>query len=768
MAQFALSGAALASLVPGAAHAKPRRIDIRATTLPSALTELSSQTGISVGLAGNIPVHPTPRVRGMMEPEAALKQLLKGSGLRAVRAGPAIWRLEPLPAAAPTPAAARAPVGIALDDIVVTARKRDERLSAVPIALNAVRSDFAGQMVARRGVHDLLAFTEGAFTTNLGPGRDRIFLRGVADSAFNGSTQSTVNLFFDDARVSYATPDPDLRLVDIDHIEVLRGPQGTLYGSGALGGIVRIVPNKPDLQGWSGMAAIEATQIAHGGSGGGGEAVINAPIVADRLGVRLAGYADQGGGWIDDIGRGRKNVNRSRRFGARGTVGWQIADAWRADVGLTMQWLNVRDSQYAFRRLERSTARPEPHDNDFLAATATVKGKFGALDLASSTAYVTHEFSSIFDATSQAASRGLAAPLGFEDLRLLRLVTQEVRLSDPVAARPWVAGLTLLQAENTLRDSFLPAGSPALRVVSHHNDSLEAALFGEVSQGLGNGWSATVGARAYLARIDNEQAGQARRRAKKSGVTPSLTLSWHPAERNLLWLRYASAVRPGGINPDGDPGSQSFRSDDLKNLELGWRLVVAGGRVRLNGSLFALRWENVQSDVLGSDSLVRTINAGTARNVGAELSGEIRFEPFALEGNLTVQHGRLYRPSPAANALGDDNRLPVLPDYAGGLKLSYARPVGAAQLRAFISARYTGAARLSFDPSLSRPMGDFWVSDVGADFASGDWKVGVTVANLLDQREDSFGFGNPFTLRSVDQRTPIQPRTVTLRVQKNF
>lgn len=706
-----------------------------------------------------------------MEPGTALRRLLKGSGLNAVPVGPNMWRLEHAVVRAPTVPRPFPPTNPAvgkMDDIIVTARRRDELLRETPTAINVMRPDLAEGLAAPRGVHDLLAFSEGAFTTNLGPGRDRIFLRGVADSAFNGSTQSTVNLFLDEARVSYATPDPDLRMVDIDRIEVLRGPQGTLYGSGALGGIVRIVANKPDLRHWSGMAAMETAKVAHGGFGGAVETVINAPILSDRLALRVAAYADQGGGWIDDIGRGKQDVNRSRRVGARATLGWRFADDWRADVGLTAQWLNVRDSQYVFRHLERSTALSEPHDNDFLAATATVKGKIGAVDLLSATAYVTHEFSSVFDATSQASARGLTAPLAFKDMRLLRLVTQEIQLSDSAAKRPWIVGATLLQAANTLKDSFLPSGSPALEVTAQHNDSLEVALFGEATQKLGGKWSAALGARAYIARVDNEQGGQARRRASKSGLTPSFTLSWRPDEQAMLWVRYAGAVRPGGINPDGDPQSQSFRSDDLKSVELGWRLALAGGQVRLNGSLFGLRWKNVQSDILGADSLVRTINAGRAGNFGAELSGEWRIEPFTVETSLTVQHGRLDRPSPAASAPGDDNRLPVLPDYSGGLKLTYARLFDDLQFRAFASVRYTGAARLSFDPSLDRPMGDFWIGDIGADIVRGRWKAGVTVANILDQRDDSFGFGNPFTLRSVEQRTPFQPRTVSLRVETRF
>jgi len=765
MVRFGCAGAALASLA-GAATAAPRAIDIKAGQLPAALTDLSRQTGISVGLAGRLPNVATPAVRGTIEPEEALRRLLKASGLRAVRVGPTIWRLEP--AAVVSRPDRPLPVDEAPQDIVVTATKRDERLGDIPVAISLLRADMLADLAGSRGLHEGLGFTEGAFATNLGPGRDRIFLRGVADSAFNGTTQSTVNLYLDDARVSYATPDPDLRLIDIARVELLRGPQGTLYGSGALGGIVRIIPNKPALDQWSGMAALEASTVAHGGLGGAIETVINAPIIRDRLAIRVAGYADQTGGWIDDPGRAGKDVNRGRRIGGRAALGWQLGEGWRADIGVNGQWLNVRDSQYAFRRLERTTALAEPHDNDFLAATGTLRGKLGALDLISSTAYVTHEFSSRYDASTQAASVGLPGPLGFEDLRLLRLATQELRLSDPLARRPWVAGVTWLQAENTVRESFLPPGGAAHRVVSQHDGSLEAALFGEVTQTFGETWSGTLGARFYHARSDNEQNGQLRRRARQTGVTPSLTLSWHPHDRGVVWLRYASAVRPGGLNPTGDPAAKAFRSDDLKSLELGWRLALADNHVRVSGTLFGLRWENVQSDVLGMDNLVRTINAGTARNIGAELSGGLHWAPFALEANLTVQHGRLYRPSAATNALGDDNRLPVLPDYAGGVKLSVDQSAGSLQLRWFGAARYTGSARLSFDPALGRRMGDYWLADAGVEASSGSWKAGLTISNLMDQREDSFSFGNPFTLRTIDQRTPVQPRTVTLRIKKNF
>ena len=762
---------ALCALAPGSftvnpAEAKPVALDIPAGDLSQALIALSRQSGLSIGIAGELPAHRTPKVRGSIEPTEALARMLRGSGLQAVTSANGLLRLVPTPRRLTPKASDGARTAIA--DIVVTGRKRDERLNDVPISISVIRPDGDGTPAASRGVHDVLSSIEGAFATNLGPGRDRIFLRGVADSAFNGPTQATVSLFLDEARVSYATPDPDLRLVDIARVELLRGPQGTLYGSGALGGIVRIVPNKPDLASWSGTGAIEGSAIGGGGYGGAAEVVLNAPIMRDRLGIRSAFYADRTGGWIDDPTRAARNVNRVTRYGARLSGRWAFAEDWTADISLSAQWIDARDSQYATRGLTKNTAIAEPHDNDFLAATLSIHGRIGDLDLISASAFVTHEVTSLFDAGAVAGLRALPVPLGYQDVRELTLATQEWRISDPAAVRPWLAGISLLSAENSYRGTFLPDGAPSMALLALHDDALEAAAFGELTQPITDRLGVTAGTRVFFAKIDNEQAGQTRRRARKSGLTPSATLSWRVGDGSLLWLRYASAIRPGGINPDGDPSARAFRADDLKSIELGWRLRGWRDRLHINGAIFGLRWKNVQSDIAGTDGLIRTINAGRARNIGMELRSTLNLAPFSLDGNITVQHGRLYRPSTAANAVGDDNRLPVLPDYAGRLKLSLDLPLGALDASWFVAARYIGSARLSFDPDLARSMGDYWLADGGLSLTAGPWRSIFSITNLTDRRGDSFSFGNPFSLRLADQRTPAQPRSLNIRIERKF
>ncbi|MFZ5707548.1 MAG: TonB-dependent receptor [Pseudomonadota bacterium] len=740
------------------------QLDIPASDLGQALLAFSRQTGESVGAAGALPRHHVRRIRGTFDPQDALGRIVRGSGLRVIRAGAGLWRLETSTQAGPT---VDKPVDHAGEEIVVSGSKRDEALATIPVAVSIVRPSLPDGLIAGRGLQELAGDTEGIFATNLGPGRDRLFLRGVADSAFNGPTQSTVSLFLDDARVSYATPDPDLRLIDIDHVEILRGPQGTLYGTGALGGIVRIVPRKADLATWGATAAVEGRTTAQGSTGGAVDATINAPLVEDKLGLRLVGYAERSGGWIDDTGRSRSNVNDSRRYGGRASVRWKPAEDWTVDIGGVAQWIDADDSQYATRGLRRSTRLAEPHDNDFLTGSVTIRGVLSDLDLLSATAFVKHEVESRYDASAAAPSIGLDAPLAYQDARDVRLFSQEWRLSDPSPARPWVLGAALLSVENSARGTFLPPASTPVRVTTLHSDTLEAALFGEASQQLGGAWTATLGVRAFLSKVKDELEGVRASQVKRFGLTPSADLSWHPESGRTLWLRYAKAIRPGGLNPDGDPGLSGFRSDKLESLELGWRARIAPG-MQVHGALFGLRWRNVQSDTVGDDGLIRTINAGSARNYGLELAFSWKPGRFRIDGNATVQHARLDRPSAAAAAIGDDTRLPVVPDYSGRLRLGYETSLGGFDMTSFAAARYAGSARLSFDPVLAAPMGDYWQADAGLTLSRERTTVAFTITNMLNGRGNSFGFGNPFSLRLARQETPLRPRTVSIRVERRL
>ncbi|HXH16235.1 MAG TPA: TonB-dependent receptor [Sphingomonas sp.] len=750
-----------------AEKAAPARtaITIPAGTLRSALDALARQTGVSVGMAGALPDLRVRRIDRAGDVAQALRRMLAGSRWRAVRIDATTWRIEPLPPKSrPVPNAQPARPALAGGDIIVIASKRDERLSDLPASISIAGGRVLDRLAGRRGLVDVMAATDSAFSTNLGPGRDRIFLRGVADSAFNGTSQSLVSLYLDDVRVGYAAPDPDLRLVDVERVEVLRGPQGTLYGTGALGGVVRIVTVAPDLDRLTGGVAVEGTGINNGALGGAVEGVLNVPIVAGTLALRVSSWGETMPGWIDDTERDRRDVNRTGRLGVRAALRWAVGGGWSATLGGVAQWIDARDSQYATKGLSRATRIAEPQDNDFTSAALTVRGPIGKLEAQATTAFIEQQFGSTYDASILASSLGVAAPLAYIERRSAELLSQEVRLSDPTARHPWLVGATVLHSVSRLDGQFVPVGGAATIAARRDEDDVtDAALFAEGTQRLTGSLDFKLGLRAFSTATHLEQEGPDRERVYRLGVTPSGTLSWHRNDLGLVWLRYASAVRPAAISRTAAPADRRIPGDELQSLELGWRIRLAGDRLALHGAVFGSTWEHLRSDTVGSDGLLGTVDAGNAVNYGIELGGTISAAPTSIDFGGTLQRARLTSESAAANLDRDDRRLPVVPDISARLGASRRLALFGLPATVFATARYTGRTRLSFDPLLDRPAGNYATVDAGATIDRGAGRWSVDIANLLDSRGNSFGFGNPFTLATSTQTVPIRPRTITLR-----
>ncbi|MBO9698527.1 MAG: TonB-dependent receptor plug domain-containing protein, partial [Sphingopyxis sp.] len=154
-----------------------------------------------------------------------------------------------------------------------------------------------------------IARVDGVALAGPGAGRNRMFLRGVADSPFNGDSQSTVAVILDESRLTYSAPDPDIRLVDVDRVEVLKGPQGALYGTGALGGIYRIVTRRPDASRTAFEVGAGGELLASGDLGGSISAMANLPLARDVAALRLVAYGAKDPGWVDTGGVADSNTS---------------------------------------------------------------------------------------------------------------------------------------------------------------------------------------------------------------------------------------------------------------------------------------------------------------------------------------------------------------------------------------------------------------------------------------------------------------------------
>lgn len=759
-------------------------LDIPAGMLTAGLTALSTATGVSIGYPGALPAVRVPRLRGRMTVAEALRHLLAGTGLTAIAAGPMAFRLQSTPPPAPRPRPAppprRAPIAPAQTapeetgpDIVVTGQKRPLALNAVPMSIAVVPLGTVTGRLAP-GSRDLALSIEGLALTNLGPGRNRQFIRGVADSPFTGPSQSTVAVQLDDARVTFDAPDPDLRLLDVERVEILKGPQGPLYGSGALGGIYHIVTKRPVLDDLSASARLLGESVAHGGPGIGAEAVVNLPIVDDRLAVRAVGYGSREGGWINNADR-NDNANIARTYGGRLAVRWAPTPDWTVDVGATAQYVNVADSQYvttSATTLRRDAPVAEPTDNDFRSVSATIEGHVGGLKILSATSHVDHSVDFTLDASASAAALGTTAPVVYRDDRSYAILNQEFRVS-PANDGRWLAGVSYLRAtshsEAILHDID---GTPRFPVETLDRIVTEYAAFGEGTLPLARRVNATAGLRLFRTNAEDEaleRAGKTTDSVAKTIVSPSLALSWAPGSSTIAYLRYARSLRPGGLAADERMQATRYDSDELGTLDLGIRHEPAGGRLVYSASVFHTQWSDIQSDYLLDTGLVATRNAGRARIVGIEASGEWAPLPLPktrISAGLSLQDARLTHNETGVEV--DDRRLPVAPEITGraGIRQDFTLAGWQSSLTGQVN--YIGHARLTFDPDIDRSMGHYATSSIAASFTRAATNVALRLDNMFDVRGDSFAFGNPFSIRTTQQYTPLRPRTLTLSVGRSW
>lgn len=230
-----------------------------------------------------------------------------------------------------------------VSEVVVTARKRgEERLQDIPTAITA----FGEQTLQKMGVKD---FTDIAYQVpgltfnNQGEGEKRYVVRGVQSPG-----QEQVAVYFDEVPapgIQSSTGDsgsqtPDLKLVDLERIEILKGPQGTTFGANSQTGVVRFITKKPVLNEAGGSVEVDGQYMQHGDPGAGATGIFNLPLVQDRLGVRFTTYYNHTGGYIDNVRLGTSNINWSSTTGGRAILRYVPTDSTTLDA---MIWLQNRD-----------------------------------------------------------------------------------------------------------------------------------------------------------------------------------------------------------------------------------------------------------------------------------------------------------------------------------------------------------------------------------------------------------------------------------------
>ena len=764
-----------------AAHATERlRISLPGGRLGDAVVALGRQAGISIGVTDPALAdrRVTP-VSGLLSVEEALRRLLRGSGaryvvvdaqtIRIVRTPPASRVRRPRPAPTPRPAPAPPPSPlpeVAASDIVVTASKRPIRAAAFPGIVDILdgRDVAAGGL---RGTDAIAARLPVLTSTHLGPGRNKLFLRGIADSSFSGPTQATVGQYLGETRVNYNMPDPDLRLYDIDRVEVLSGPHGTLYGSGSLGGIVRIVPNAPRLDAFDAAISVGASSTQHGEAGADAAAMLNLPLERDRLGLRMIAYAMSEGGYIDDLRRGRDDVNRTRILGGRMVLRLDAGDGWTADFGLTGQSIDGNDAQFADREgapLTRRSAVQQDFASDYLLGDLVVTRDWRRFRFVSATGIVRQTLRERFDAT-----RPGMTPTAFDQATRASFLSIENRLSRQSAdGTGWLIGASFI-SNRLQQDRALGPPDATQRIAFVDNDVAEAAIFGEASLRLLRRVTATLGGRIAHSRLSGaapdlpglpgQPTIQADARRSSFVFLPSASVTATASRDLFLFARYQQGYRPGGIAITG-VGISRFRRDDVVAFEAGARYGRGGGALDAALAFAYTRWSDMQADIFDFAARPMTANIGDGRIYTIDLRFGWRPLPrLSLQAGAVFNDSRVTNPE-AGVVLAPDSPLPNVARLNASFAASYEASLGGFDLRLFAEGRYVGRSRLGAGALFSVEHGDWFDLGLGGRAESGRHAFTLSLTNLLDRTGNRFAFGSPHTIGDQPQITPLRPRTL--------
>jgi len=764
--------AAVSQVATPAPAAERRAFAIAAGPLGSVLRAVADQAGCELSYAEPaVRGLQSPGVHGAMTTHTALVRALAGSGLKVREAGAGRYIIEVDQAAAGVLPLEMAERDARDTDIVVTGSKRAITEARFPGAVRVISTGSDDPLFP--GIHnssELVARIPLLQSTAFGVGRDKLFVRGVADSSFAGPTQATVGHYFGDTRLLYSGPDPALRLVDTQQVEILEGPQGTLYGAGAIGGIVRIVPAAPDAGrfGYRLEGSIAATQ--NGRASHDLDGVINLPLMAGKAALRLVGYHDLERGYIDNPVLGLHAINTSRINGGRAALRADLGGAWTVDLDALGQNIATADPQYAqrgFGPLVMAAHLRQPYRDTIVLGSISVR-----YDNPSGPKI-------LFNMGAVRRSRQLRldasrpptiGPVAYDEHTSSSLLDGEVRMWQKYpSGADWLVGVSAVQNHTAAQRQLGPPD--AQRDISGvDNRSLDLALFGEGTIVVARGLTSSVGGRLTHARIDGQPLaarpqsafirGEARTRFD---LTTSLAEQLKPGL--LLYGRYSQGFRSGGLAVAAGVGRvAAYKPDSVAVWEAGLRADRLWDG-KLSGTIGISRtlWQNIQADLVARNGFPFTANIGDGRISALEAS--LRFRPtprLELEAEGLFTRSDLVHPEPGYER-ENGNDLPDTPKIAYSTTLSWFPPIDLTRrLRTSIIIQHQSRSRFGAGPLFGIDQRGYTNADLAATLLRGRFRIGAVLENIANGRGDRFAVGNPFQMLLRRQYTPLRPRTFRL------
>ena len=662
-----------------------------------------------------------------------------------------------------TPALAQSVSETALEEVVVSASKRGEqRLQDIPVAVQALNANQIRNEVATE-LSELAPQISSLVVQDLGPGDREYIIRGV-----NSTATATVGVYYDEAVITARSKQDgggrqaDIELHDLARVEVLKGPQGTLYGASSMSGTVRYIPNRPNSRELEASVGGTLSTTEDGGDNFQVNGMLNLPVIQDVLALRAVGWTTDEDGFIDNTLLDNEDINDNQVDGGKLAFEWAANDqllvsgfALRQDreVGGTSRQMPVlqdtfAENQAAFAEPLAASGFGMPAAEERTVQSYTITEWDEELELYSGKFEWTHAKGNLlgaisqfertvdfnFDSTPVLLSFGVPVPAITSQPQEREITNAELRWSSnfdgPVQVlvggfyseedKDFVTQVIASGPDGRPLADFEP-GDPNSIFGRSKTDTLEQqAVFGEVEYQLNERWTVLGGVRWYSFDIASENQElqpfggtpsevPTRFSVDDDKVTGKLNITYNVSDDAMVYGTWSQGYRPGGTNdvafiaPGTPVPPAGFGPDELDNWELGWKLSLLENRVTMNGAVYFIDWQDIQVSSFDANSPFEVVrNEGEAEVTGIEFDIQARPMPgLDLSLAASFQEAEFTSTIPGSS--------PDAPFALDGQSIPNVPDfqIGAsAQYRWLVSGAMEAAARLSYsytDDRLTQP-----------------------------------------------------------------
>ena len=662
-----------------------------------------------------------------------------------------------------------------LEEIIVTASKRDQRLQDFSGSATVV-TDF--QQI--KNISDIANQVPGFNIVDAGPRNPAgLVIRGLRMDEIGsndlGGDGSLVTSYVDNIPLQGYFVPPSFSLKDLQQIEVLRGPQGTLYGNASVGGLIRYVTAKPDLEKYSVRVNAEAAQTKHSDDVNyDTDLVVNIPLIDNTLGLRLLLGKTENQGFIDNdylLTGPAKDINDDETDESRINLLWQPTENFSLNGMYHYQEINVGDRQatnesFTGKKYAASSRYEQPMEGELQLASVDAEYDAGFATLTASANHYDYSHNEQADQTDYLIALGGSYYTDYEgfsaftasrvdvvkdsvELRLVSTQEQPLRWlvggfysrdDLDVLIRDIVPGFADYSGEDRPGD---------LDYMATQVETLdEYSLYAEASYDLTEQWEATLGARRFRYEDDLEfcyaiyptDAGPECESGDdiSNDTLGKFSTAYKFNNNQTIYFSLAEGYRRGGANlaPLGVTAHRFYAPDTGVNYELGWRSNWMDSRIQMEAALYTIDWDHIQVRLTSEDGRSYIGNAAAAQTRGVELNGTLQVSDY-VKILATYNYNKAETTQAVEQlAINDGDRLPGSPRTQSSIALDFNYPVNSAEVDANIGFHHMGEVYTALNPDYYnyQKLESYNTVNAHMGVSLRNWRLGAFIRNIGNTR----------------------------------